>query len=197
MKNRDESFTSKIQAALYAFQMLEEGLKIVIGLSYEVIQASTPEPVKFTFNTDEIYNAPLGNLKKMYLRVSGNAELGKEIDQLIPWRNHCAHRAFLEEFMSRADVKRGNKEDEAGVVAATQATLRVLQTLRSLRKVRIKNERTKINEKTCDTIPVFRLFLACAFPHVIAMKNWYGAPRLTPLQKRTVTCSSGAMHKSA
>jgi len=131
MKPRDESFTSKVQAALYAFQMLEEGLKIVIGLSYEVIQATTPEPVKFAFSADEINNAPLGNLKKMYLRVSGNAALGKEIDQLIPWRNYCAHRAFIEEYMSRADAQRENQKDEAGVVAATQATLQVLQTLQT------------------------------------------------------------------
>ena len=131
MKPRDESFISKVQAALYAFQMLEEGLKIVIGLSYEVIQATTPEPVKFTFNADEINNAPLGNLKKMYLRVSGNVALGKEIDQLITWRNYSAHRAFMEEYMSRADAQRENQKDEAGVVAATQATLQVLQTIQT------------------------------------------------------------------
>jgi hypothetical protein len=131
MKSRDESFISKVQAALSAFQMLEEGLKIVIGLSYEVIHATTPEPVKFTFSADEIYNAPLGNLKKMYLRVSGNAALGKEIDQLITWRNYCAHRAFLEEFMSRADAQRENQKDEAGVVAATKATHQVLQKIKT------------------------------------------------------------------
>ncbi|MBI4766398.1 MAG: hypothetical protein HY787_17650 [Deltaproteobacteria bacterium] len=131
MKHRDESFTSKVQAALYAFQMLEEGLKMVIGLSYEVIQAVTPEPVKFTFSADEIYNASLSNLKRMYLRVSGNATLGKEIEKLIPWRNYCAHRAFLEEYMSRVDADRENQKDEAGVAAATQATLQVLQTLQA------------------------------------------------------------------
>ena len=130
MKPRDESFISKVQAALSAFQMLEEGLKMVIGLSYEVIQATTPEPVKFTFDANEIYNAPLGKLKKMYLRVLGNAALGKEIDQLITWRNYCAHRAFTEEFMSRVDVQRENQKDEAGVVAATKATHQVMQIIK-------------------------------------------------------------------
>lgn len=131
MKPRDESFISKVQSALSAFQMLEEGLKIVIGLSYEVIQATTPEPVKFTFSEDEIYNAPLGKLKKMYLRVSGNAALGKEVDQLIAWRNYCAHRAFMEESMSRTDAQRENQKDEPGFVAATQATHQALQKIKT------------------------------------------------------------------
>lgn len=156
MKQRDESFIRKVQVALSAFQMLEEGLKIIIGLSYEVIQATTPKPVKFNFNADEIYNAPLGNLKKMYLRVSGNAELGQEIDQLIAWRNYCAHRAFLEEFMSRANVhnaQRENQKDEAGVVAATQAVHQVLlkiqtelQQLRQLHANITKPKQGGLNE---------------------------------------------------
>jgi hypothetical protein len=131
MEPRDESFISKVQAALSAFQMLEEGLKCVIGLSYEVIQATAPKPVLFTFNADEIINAPLGNLKKMYLRVSSNKALGKEIGQLIKWRNYCAHRAFMEEFMSRTNAQRENQKYEAGVVAATQATLQVLQIIKA------------------------------------------------------------------
>lgn len=129
MKPRDESFINKVQAALTAFQRLEEGLKLVIGISYELIQATAPKPVKFTFNTDEIFNAPLGKLKKMYLRVSNNKAFGKEIDQLIKWRNHCAHQAFMEEFMSRTNVKRENQKNEAGVVAATEATHHALQAI--------------------------------------------------------------------
>jgi len=129
MKSRDESFVQKVQAALYAFQMLEEALKIIVGLSYEIIQATAPTPIKFNFKTDEILNAPLGNLKKMYLRVSDNIALGKEIDAVSGWRNYCAHRAYFEEFMSRSDHDLGNQKDEAGVVAAIQAVLSILNTL--------------------------------------------------------------------
>jgi hypothetical protein len=130
MKQQDDLFINSVQAALYSFQMLEEALKIIVGLSYEVIQAITPEPVKFNFNPDEIYNAPLGNLKKMYSRVSDNSGLGKEIDQLIPWRNYCAHRAFQVEYLSRNNVNKENEKDIDGLITATKATLQILLKLK-------------------------------------------------------------------
>jgi hypothetical protein len=126
---RDENFLRGVQNALYVFQMIEEGLKILIGLSYEVIQASAPPPVAFHFKKEEINDAALGTLRKMYAKVSNNEALAKEISSIISWRDYCAHRAFQVEFMSRMDAQRESEKDHAGLIKATEASLEILQAL--------------------------------------------------------------------
>jgi hypothetical protein len=61
------SYIAAINKALLSFQMIEEALKICVGLSYEVIAKAAPAPIVFRYDLAGINNAPLGKLIKMLL----------------------------------------------------------------------------------------------------------------------------------
>ena len=46
---RNEKYIAEINKALLSFQMIEEGLKICVGLSYEIISATAPYPITSDF----------------------------------------------------------------------------------------------------------------------------------------------------
>jgi hypothetical protein len=97
----DNVYVTEVQKALFAFQMIEEGLKNYVGVSYEIIKRSAPPPVVFNFNASAINNAPLGKLIKMFSSISANNQLIGDLHKVEEWRNFCAHRAFIHEFISR------------------------------------------------------------------------------------------------
>lgn len=96
---RNEKYIAAINTALLSFQMIEEALKICVGLSYEVIGATTPPPIVFRFDSTVIMKAPLERLINMFSTVSANGELVKDLRKVIEWRNYCAHNAFVHEFL--------------------------------------------------------------------------------------------------
>ena len=100
---RDDQYLVSVSNALLSYQMVEEALKLCIGVSYEIIAASNPPEVSFRFSPESINDAPLGNLVKMFSNVSNNEALIKELKakELGKWRNFFAHNAFAHEFMSR------------------------------------------------------------------------------------------------
>ncbi|MGO2007920.1 hypothetical protein [Vreelandella alkaliphila] len=100
---RDDQYFVSVSKALLSYQMVGEALKLCIGVSYEVIAASNPPEVSFKFSPASINDAPLGNLVKMFAKVSNNQALIKELQakKLGKWRNFFAHNAFAHEFMSR------------------------------------------------------------------------------------------------
>jgi hypothetical protein len=98
---KNHNYVLAVQNALFAFQMIEESLKICIGLSYEIITRAAPFPVVFNFDASAINNAPLGKLIKLFSGVSANNELIGDLRKIEGWRNFCAHRAYTHEFMSR------------------------------------------------------------------------------------------------
>jgi|GEM_PF-2247141 len=100
MKN--EPYIAALNGALLSFQMIEEALKICVGLSYEIIRATAPSPIVFRFNPVAVVNAPLGKLIKMFSEVTANDELVNDLRKVIEWRNFCAHNAFAHEFLNRA-----------------------------------------------------------------------------------------------
>lgn len=99
---RDEKYLDLVNKALFSFQMVEESLKLCIGLSYEIIAASTPSGLAFKFSKDSIYNAPLGRLISMFSNISNNETLIEDLKKVVKWRNFCAHNAYAHEFMTRA-----------------------------------------------------------------------------------------------
>lgn len=98
---RNHAYVRAVQNALFAFQMIEEALKIYVGLSYEIIKRSAPPPVTFNFDVFAVNNAPLGKLTKMFSGVSANHQLVSDLRKIEEWRNFCAHRAYMHEFMNR------------------------------------------------------------------------------------------------
>jgi hypothetical protein len=100
---RDDQYLVSVSKALLSYQMVEEALKLCIGVSYEIIAASNPPEVSFRFPPASINDAPLGSLVKMFAKVSNNKVLIKELQtkELGKWRNFFAHNAFAHEFMSR------------------------------------------------------------------------------------------------
>ncbi len=65
-KERDISYIQAVQNALLSFQMIEEALKMCVGMSYEVIAKTAPSRVVFSFDPAEINNAPLRRLIKCF-----------------------------------------------------------------------------------------------------------------------------------
>jgi len=100
---KDDLYVTWIGKALLSYQMLEEALKLCIGVSYEIICASNPSEVDFKFSYSSINNAPLGSLIRMFSNVSKNETLVSDLKSkdVIRWRNFCAHNAFMHEFMNR------------------------------------------------------------------------------------------------
>lgn len=122
MQTQDESFAQAVQTALYTFQMLEQGLKVVISLLYDV----TTTPLKENFR-EGISKAPLGQLRKMYLKISTNTALAEDIKTIQPWRDFCAHRAYAAEFMNRSIPDQ--KNEFAGVLSSTVLARSILETI--------------------------------------------------------------------
>ncbi|RZF93827.1 hypothetical protein EXT42_05180 [Pseudoalteromonas sp. CO302Y] len=100
---KDEKYISLVCDCLLAFQMLEEGLKILIIGSYEIIAKSTPEEIDFKFDYGSIDDLALKMLIKKYIAVTSNNELIQALKSkdLTKWRNFFAHNAFHHELMKR------------------------------------------------------------------------------------------------
>lgn len=91
--------------------MMEEALKLAIRGSYEILAHSTPAPVVFKFEMTSINNSPLGRLIKMFSQVNSNSELIKELKLSEEFRNFCAHRAYVHEFMNRKTSQAVSQND--------------------------------------------------------------------------------------
>ena len=98
---KNHAYVTSVHKALFAFQMIEEGLKIYVGLSYEIIAHSAPSPVAFNFDPSAITSAPQARLIKLFAGVSAHGQLTADLRKIEEWRNFCAHRAYVHEFMSR------------------------------------------------------------------------------------------------
>ncbi len=109
--------------------MLEEALKIYIGLSYEIIGKSVPPPVVFRFDKDKILNAPLGQLIKMISEVKDDDELINELRAIVKWRNFCAHNAFAHEFLNRASKSDFTPHDEKDVMTVSIHSAKLVERL--------------------------------------------------------------------
>ena len=137
MKN--EEYINAVNRAIISFQMIEEALKICIGMSYEIIRATTPLPIVFRFEPEAITRAPLERLIKMFSAVTLNDELIKDLRKVIEWRNYCAHNAFVHEFldrMGRSPFKPHPIEDVATIIKfSIWLVERVGDEMKSIRKL--------------------------------------------------------------
>ena len=151
---KNHAYVASVHNALFAFQMIEEGLKIYVGLSYEVISRSVPSPVTFNFDPSAINSAPLGRLIKLFAGISAHARLTADLRKIEEWRNFCAHRAYVHEFMSRQCDALVSAKDVLDVQTITTFAVGLLNQIgddmRTLREVHralfgVKNESLKGN----------------------------------------------------
>ena len=98
---RDEKYLIWLNKTLLSFQMIEEALRLCVGLSYEIIASSIPSDLDFKFSPDSINNAALGRLISMFSNTSKNDVLIEDLKKVVKWRNFCAHNAFTHEFLDR------------------------------------------------------------------------------------------------
>jgi hypothetical protein len=138
---KNHAYALAVQSALFTFQMIEEALKIYIGLSYEILKRSAPAPIAFNFDASAIHNAPLGKLIKMFSGVTANRQLASDLSKIVEWRNFCAHRAYKHEFMSRRGPTPVSANDVADVQTATAFAVSLVEQLgnemRALREVHL------------------------------------------------------------
>lgn len=99
MKN--DAYIRVASTTMLIFQMIEEALKICIGLSHQIIAITVPCPVQFRLNATSINNSALGRLITMYEVVTSRAELVKDLRKLTEWRNFFVHNAFMHELLAR------------------------------------------------------------------------------------------------
>ena len=136
---KDEKYLVWINQALLSFQIIEEALRLCIGLSYEVISASIPSEIDFKFSADTINNAALGNLIKMFSNTSKNDPLIEDLKKVVKWRNFCAHNAFAHEFMNRnshSSFDPHSSEDVEKVAKfSSELVLRLGDELKKLQKI--------------------------------------------------------------
>ncbi len=142
MVNSSETYPQLVRKALFSFQMIEEALKIYIGLSYEIINNVVPQPLTFKFEPNSINDAPLGKLIKWFSSISINNQLINELRRIEKWRNFCAHQAYLYEFKRRqSGTPIDDKEiDDLKIVAQSAIDLvtQISSDLIVLRKVHAK-----------------------------------------------------------
>lgn len=123
------SYLATVHKALLSFQMIEEALKICVGLSYEVIAKTAPTPIVFRFDPAIINSTPLGKLIKMFSEVNCNAELISDLRKVLKWRNFCAHNAFVHEFLDRAGASPFAAHDTEDVQAIVKFSTALVERL--------------------------------------------------------------------
>jgi|SRR5690554_806654 hypothetical protein len=103
---KDQEYLEKVCEALRSFQMLEEGLKIYIGLYVEVERLSGNRDEKLDSLIKDIFNTPLSYVIKRFKKTNPNGAIVSRLERkdLIEWRNFLAHNAFHHEFMSRTST---------------------------------------------------------------------------------------------
>jgi hypothetical protein len=94
---------AQLQRSLAFFQVLEEALRIYVGLAEELIAAAVPYGVHLRPNPKALDTASLGRLAQLFRKYNRNDELLARISQLLQHRNHIAHSAFRRAMQGRFD----------------------------------------------------------------------------------------------
>lgn len=141
-KLKDKEYLFEINKALLSFQMIEEALKISIGLSYEIIANTIPSDIAFKFEPNSVNNAPLGNLIKMFSKISKNEVLIRDLKKVVEWRNFCAHSAFAHEFLNRTSISPFSEHSVLDIKKvvdfSSDLVLRLKNEIENIRRVHIE-----------------------------------------------------------
>lgn len=102
----DHEYLEQVKQALLSFQMLEEALKIHIGLYVEVEKKSGASSEKFDKLMHGLSETPLRYLIKRFKKTNFNEAVISQLESedLQNWRNFLAHNAYQHEFLNRTSA---------------------------------------------------------------------------------------------
>lgn len=94
MANTSDYF-STVQKALSHFQFIEEGLKMYLANTFQLIRKNIKSDMVFGFTYKDVEDYSLGRLIKIFEKYNSNKNLIKTINKIIKDRNYIAHKSFL------------------------------------------------------------------------------------------------------
>lgn len=93
-----KDITIKLSSVIMNYQFIEEGLKIYLEKSFELIRQKLNDELPFEYNRATIEKYPMGKLIKAFDKHSNNKELVKKLEALPEKRNDIAHKGFVAMF---------------------------------------------------------------------------------------------------
>jgi hypothetical protein len=87
------------------FQFLEEALKCYLDSAFSIIREQTTGALPCKLDRSDMARS-LGGLIKQFARYSNDATLIQDLNALVPERNDCAHRAFVQMMTAAPDKNR-------------------------------------------------------------------------------------------
>ena len=76
-------------------QTIEAGLCLYIISSYDYIRLNLGNRLPFHFSKQDIKKDSMGTLVEKFNKLTNNYDLISRLKELIPYRNKCAHHAFV------------------------------------------------------------------------------------------------------
>lgn len=91
----DRLYRDGVTQALAGFQLMEENLKIYIGMHFDCIRLLVDEKLYFEFSRSDYQEAALGRLINTFSKLCRNKALITDLRAIIRKRDHVAHQALL------------------------------------------------------------------------------------------------------
>lgn len=90
-----KQYSVAVQSVLVDYQFLEEGLRMYAAYAYELIRTRLGEELPFKYSYVDTEKDALGKLIARFEKFSDEADLIKELKELVQHRNSVAHESFL------------------------------------------------------------------------------------------------------
>ena len=95
---------------LSSCQTIEAGLRLYIIYSYELIRRSLDNKLPFHLDEQDVNKDSMGTLIEKFSKLTNNSDLVSRLKELTPYRNRCAHHAFV---LSVKDMRSDNPPFES------------------------------------------------------------------------------------
>ena len=83
-----------VRNILWNCQVIEAGLRRYISSSYDFIRIKLGDELPFHLNMSDLEKDSMGKLIRKFSKLSNDSEFIKELENLVPHRNKCAHEGF-------------------------------------------------------------------------------------------------------
>jgi len=118
----EDLYRDGVAHTLGGFQLIEEGLKIYMGVYYGAVRELLGDRLHFGFQHSEIKDAPLGRLITVFGKTCANTELVDDLRSVVKHRDSAAHQAFLCLYGEKPDPEAFSRMIDENIKLATQLT---------------------------------------------------------------------------
>jgi len=125
-----DRYMQTAQAAMFQYQIIEEGLKTYIRMAHEIVLLGIPKELAFHYSDKEYDSMPLERLLNAFTKFTHNKTLLKQLNGLRESRNYFAHRSFALAFFSSVNDKVDFQEEFKKVVVAREAATAAFDALK-------------------------------------------------------------------